>query len=168
MHDQVHELTPGHLFLIPKLTIHSYECDHYMDHYYVCFFDNLDNSCGIPCPSRLLKQVNAQPYDLELIQRLQTLLPDRALLQVDPRQYDNDKHFFVRTAEECTNALHMKNQLETDGILMQFFSRFITPESLCRNTPDNAHERLDHITHYISTHLSENITIPELADQIFL
>ena len=33
-----YELLPGQLFLIPKFAFHSYECDDFMEHYYICFF----------------------------------------------------------------------------------------------------------------------------------
>ena len=47
INNTVYELTPGTLFLIPKFTFHSYQCDDFMDHYYICFFDDLAGNIGI-------------------------------------------------------------------------------------------------------------------------
>ena len=41
MNKKKYELSPGELFIIPKFTFHTYECDNFMNHYYICFFDQL-------------------------------------------------------------------------------------------------------------------------------
>lgn len=42
MNKKKYELSPGELFIIPKFTFHTYECDNFMNHYYICFFRPAD------------------------------------------------------------------------------------------------------------------------------
>ena len=52
-----YELLPGQLFLIPKFAFHSYECDDFMEHYYICFFDETKGGKGISNPMKMDLQI---------------------------------------------------------------------------------------------------------------
>ncbi|MCI7688086.1 MAG: AraC family ligand binding domain-containing protein, partial [Prevotella sp.] len=40
-------LTPGHLYLIPAFTTHSYVCDGFFAHYYIHIYENNPDGQGI-------------------------------------------------------------------------------------------------------------------------
>lgn len=62
-----YELLPGQLFLIPKFAFHSYECNDFMEHYYICFFDETTGGKGISNPMKMNLQVEATAMDYSLM-----------------------------------------------------------------------------------------------------
>lgn len=58
-----------------------------MNHYYICFFDDLVHN-GVPCPDKMVLQVQAEVYDLMLIKRFLQLNPCMELVYVDPNVYN--------------------------------------------------------------------------------
>ncbi len=160
MHNRAYELKAGDLFLIPKFTFHSYACGSSMDHYYICFLDDSAEGLGIPAPEKLRAQARASSYDLGLVKRFLELNPGRALERMDPKQYGYDAH---RLNCGPDGLLAADARLESEGILMQLLSRFLTEESLAAQGHGNSYERLVRVTHYINSHLEEKLSVPGLA-----
>ncbi len=157
-----YDLEADTLFLIPKHASHCYECDDFNTQYYICFFDNSTGSRGIPEPSRMRLRVKATAGDRELIKRFLALNPHRALPNVDPRHYDNKKSLYVHMGYEADRI--SASEIESEGILMQLFSRFITPESMIV-TPDAA-DRVNVAMQHIQANLHRRITIEELSETV--
>lgn len=88
------------MFLIPKFAFHSYECDDFMDHYYICFFDDLNGVPGVLNPLQLNLQPEAAPMDFSLIKRYLELNPYKSLQVVDPQSYDNTKSLYENRTEK--------------------------------------------------------------------
>lgn len=163
MNRNVYELSAGQLFLIPKFTFHSYECDDFMDHYYICFFDDQGGKPGVPEPLRMDVQLPAGPPDAWLMRRYLELNPNRSLPVVDPQQYDNQKSLY-----ENKPANTLPAHLESQGILLQLFSRFITEGSM--EGPDDRAARtgLNRVVHHIHKHLDGHISIIGLSELMCL
>ena len=161
-----YELTPGTLFLIPKFTFHSYECDDFMDHYYICFFDDLTGNAGIPNPMQMNLKVTAHSMDFDLVKRYLELNPYKHLMVSDPQRYDNDRMIYESHEEKisfCTSRL-----MESNGILLQLFSRFVTEESVRKVTANTLYGKLDLAVQYVNKNLDKHISIIELADLMFI
>lgn len=126
--NKCYELVPDSLFLIPKFTYHSYACDDFMEHYYICFFDDLTGSAGILNPKRMNLQVEARTTDLDLMKRYLDLNPHHSLVVSDPKRYDNSRKIYQPHEENVSSS--MAGQMESNGILWQLFSRFVTEESV--------------------------------------
>ena len=156
-----HELRQGQLFLIPKFTYHSYECRKAMNHYYICFFDDLTQN-GVPRPDKMALQVDAEPYDFDLMRRFLQLNPHMELVNVDPKTYN---HAVYDGAHVLS---HTRKELESCGILMQLFSRFITDECLGNYVGTAANGKFDDVIGYVYSHLDRHITLSELADKACL
>lgn len=156
-----YDLRPGQLFLIPKYACHSYECTGGMNHYYICFFDDLVHN-GVPCPDKMVLQVQAEVYDLMLIKRFLQLNPCMELVYVDPNVYNRAVY------DGTVIRSHARNEMETSGILMQLFSRFVTDECLGRYVGTAANGRFDDIVNYIHGHIDRHIALTELADKACL
>lgn len=156
MHSRCYELTPGKLFLIPKFTIHSYRCDEFMDHNYVCFFDEGDNGELICDRDRLQCLVDAGEYDHALMDRLIRLNPHKSLTYVDPAVYDNGNHNYFSNAVQERAVL-----TESTGILMQLLSRFMVGSGYSK--PTHTSEKIEVISRYISKHMAEPISIDDMA-----
>lgn len=162
INDTPYELTPGTLFLIPKFTFHSYECDDFMDHYYICLFDDLLGNSGIPNPLQMNLQVNMNEIDPLLIKRYIELNPYKNLTESDPKHYDNNKSIYELI--ENKSYYNTAKVTESNGILLQLFSRFITENSIKKLIPNNLNERLDLAIQHINKNIETRISIPELAD----
>lgn len=161
-----YDLTPGTLFLIPKFTFHSYECNTYMDHYYICFFDDLVGGTGIPYPTKLDLKVTPQPCDEFLVRRYIELNPNKDLQVTDPKRYDNDSHIYqVDTQSSLTEIIHL---VESNGILLQLFSRFLTPESLRRKTFTSSYKKLEDVIQYVDKNLDQRILVTDMAELMFV
>lgn len=159
--DVWHELRPSQLFLIPKYACHSYECNGEMNHYYVCFFDDLVRN-GVPRPDKMVLQVQAEPYDLALIRRFLHLNPGMELVNVDPKAYNRAVY------DGAAILSHARKEMESCGILMQLFSRFVTDECLGHYVGTAANGKFDDIVNYIHNHLERHIPLSELADRACL
>lgn len=159
MNRGVYELSAGQLFLIPKFAFHSYACDDFMDHYYICFFDDQRDAPGVSRPLQLQVQLPAGPLDLLLVQRYLALNPGRSLPVVDPQHYDNRKALYEPRPEKP-----LPGRLESQGILLQLFSRFLTDSALIDRDTGRAYAGLHRVVQYIHTHSDKRISIGELSE----
>lgn len=155
------ELSAGDLFLIPKFTFHSYTCEQRMTHYYICFTDEIVGGRSLFQSSALQLKQRATDLDYLLMQRFYQLNPDRKLPSVDPKVYDNQKNLF-KCKEDFPETNPVK-ELESNGILLQLFSRFITAESLSGVERTHSCEKMDTVIQYIHQHLGERIFVTDLA-----
>lgn len=160
-----YELTPGTLFLIPKFTLHSYECSNFMEHYYICFFDDSMYSSGIPFPSLLKLKATASAIDVALFKRYLALNPHKQLTVSNPLHYDNDRHIYTSSKDIHP---HPAIQMESSGILLQLFSHFISEECTGKTTSHHLHKQFETVVQYINQHISTRIYIPILADIVCL
>ena len=139
LQDQVQSLTPGHLYLIPPFTLHSYECDDFYTLYYIHIYEN--------------------PLDSQLVEQLADINPGRNLKEYDPSNYDNSSTLMQNI------LLHTKNptytMMETQGILLQLLSRFMKEATHKYEITDN---RIRKTIRYIRKNIDKNITIDELTE----
>lgn len=156
-----YELLPGQLFLIPKFAFHSYECDDFMEHCYICFFDEAKGGRGISNPLKMNLQLTATSIDLALMERFLALNPDKSLPASDPKHYDNDRNIYAQGGEMAASLF--PTAVESSGILLQLFSRFITEECLLVPEVNCSYEKLDVATQYINKHLDQRIFVADLA-----
>lgn len=164
INQKAYELLPGQLFLIPKFAFHSYECDDFMEHYYICFFDETIGGKGISDPMKMKLQVEATAADYSLMERFLALNPCKSLPASDPKHYDNDRNIYAKENE--LSVATFATAVESSGILLQLFSRFITEECLRVPGANSSYEKLDVALQYISKHLDQRISVAMLADQM--
>ena len=159
-----YELTAGSLFLIPKFTSHSYKCDDYMDKHYICFFDDLNGALGLPQPARLRLKVPAQPGDDALVKRYMALNPHRELTLTDHLRSDPRRTVY----EPCGDAdgTDAAARMESAGILLQLFSRFVTAESMKELSGTSLCEQIGLAMRHISLNLDRRIRVTELAELV--
>lgn len=161
MHGQTYRLNQGKLFIIPKFTLHTYHCSEYMDHTYVCFFDDSDSGGLIQQPDNLEFLADAASYDEQLMNRILELNPLKSLTYVDPSVYDNGRQSYDRGM-----MIADRTQTESTGILLQLLSRFMTKEN--KTIERATAERLCRIARYVSLHMAEPISIATLSQLVCL
>ncbi len=162
---QEFHLTAGDLLLIPSFTEHSYRCDQWMDHYYICFFDKMEGAESIYDLYHFNCHQKATPLDYHLINRLLEINPNRQLPDTDPKKYDN------KPVLQSVNNLAIQNAeqiIESNGIMLQLFSRFIGSQKKIFNSDAESYKRLNKVITFINYNLSSKFTIEDLAAQVYL
>lgn len=111
-------------------------------------------------------KVTAHSMDFDLVKRYLELNPYKHLMVSDPQRYDNDRMIYESHEEKisfCTSRL-----MESNGILLQLFSRFVTEESVRKVTANTLYGKLDLAVQYVNKNLDKHISIIELADLMFI
>ena len=159
MPDGVHTIKPGFLYLIPAFVTHSYENDSIFTLYYIHIYDeqNLFDRLSFPF------EVEANESDGILIQRLLAINPGRELKRSDPDTYDNFPTLMQNIARN--DQFPFYTVIETKGILLQLFSRFL--EKACFKQ-EIADKRIVKVVRYIRENIDRNIGIDELASICYL
>lgn len=159
LQDRIQLLTPGHLYLIPPFTLHSYECDDFYTLYYIHIYENPLSNQRILEDYIFPVEVDASRLDSELVEQLATINPGRNLKEYDPSNYDNSSTLMQNI------LLHTKNptysMMETQGILLQLLSRFMKEATHKYEITDN---RIRKTIRYIRQNIDKNITIDELTE----
>lgn len=152
-----YELSGGEMLLIPKYSCHSYECSNNMEHIYICFIDDMPGSKGIPSPQKLNLHVKATDLDRMLADMYLNMNHGRDLPVFDPQLYNDNS----LPKEDISEIPDIKTTIQSQGILMQLFSRFLNDDSAA--LPRAEMIRLDNIFKYIESNLDKKISVTELS-----
>jgi YesN/AraC family two-component response regulator len=162
---QEFHLTAGDLLLIPSFTEHSYRCDRSMDHYYICFFDKIQGAESIYNLYNFNCHQKATPADYQLMKRLLEINPNRQLPDTDPQKYDNKPALQSTYIQSVQNVEQI---VESNGIMLQLFSRFIGQQKKIFESDTESYKRLNKVLTYINNNLSSKFTLEDLAAQVYL
>lgn len=153
------ELRPHFLYMIPPFTLHSYECDGYFSHFYMHVYENQKGKTNVLEEFNFPAEITARALDMQLVNRLLEINPDRELKQYDPKSYDNQPTLLKNIVEESLQPEHII--LETKGILLQLVSRFLkhaTPKSEVQD------ERIKKVLTFIRKHIESSFKIEQLSE----
>jgi len=160
-------LKPHHLYLIPAFSYSQYHCDHYLEQYYIHFFDVMEGGLGVFDRLPLSYEVPAKPTDRGLMDRLLELYPDRPVHNPDPISYDNRSELYRFDHPEQVEA--GQKLLEGQGLLLQLFSRFLERKPPHHPTKKQAgYHRLSSVVSHMQQHLAEPMTVASLAEKAHL
>jgi AraC-like DNA-binding protein len=155
------------MHLIPSFTLSSYYCEKHIEICYVHFTDQLQGGLSIYEVLPFHYQLDGVGmYAPQLMKHLLELNPNRGLIETDPAKYD--EHDLMPQLDNSDINAKASGLIETDGILLQLFSRFI------KDPDDTEHRRLltQHrfrdVIHYIDEHLDQQISLSELAGIVCL
>ncbi len=156
LNQEIH-LLPGRLYFVPAFTEHSCHCDDYFALTYIHIYEanalwNITEHWIIPY------EVMACDLDKLLFDRLLEINPQRGLPIFDPKAYDNPIYLTKNIALHETEQLSVK--VETRGILLQLFSRFLTKAQNLISTIDF---RVLRVSEHICNHITKSFTLAELA-----
>lgn len=165
-HQQVFQLRPGHLYLIPSYTYSRYVCENYHHQYYISMLEAMGEGISVFDIFSFRYEVPALPEDQLLFDRLLSLNPDRAIKNNDPKIYDNLPT--LRWFKSRNQALSYSAYLETKGILQILFSRFILTKRSPVNEVSGPTHYISDTLRYIRLHLQEPLSIAELAQRVHL
>jgi AraC-like DNA-binding protein len=154
MPDGTYLIHPGKLYLIPSFVTHSYENDCFFTLYYIHVYDDLNIFDRWMFPF----EVDACDLDAGLVKRLIEINPGRELKHSDPVSYDNMPTLMKNIAGSDHFTFH--SIVETRGILLQLFSRFLRKASPREDIKD---KRILKIMRFIRENINRNILLGELS-----
>ena len=158
--DKTIQLRPGHLYILPAYTTHSYECDGVFVHYYLHVYEGFKSEVNLMERYDFPSEVSATAEDELIFRRMCEQYPYAKLPDSDPQAYDNTVQFTDYVHRYRDMSLWQKMELR--GLILVLFSRFMREAAPHVWTTD---ERLKRVIDYIHSHITEDIDIDELANE---
>lgn len=166
MNKKKYELNEGDMFIIPKFTFHTYECTDYMSHYYICFIDQLIGGKNIFEYADIIYKTKATELEKCLMKRFLELNPGCHIINPDPKTYDNKPELFTINREN--GNMEFKKDMESNGILLQLFSKFINGNSQLLSKQNDSYKRMVKVFNYINNNLNKNIHVSDLSEIMYM
>lgn len=156
------KLEPGHLYIIPSFTLCHLRCDHYLSQYFIHFFEESAEGISLFENNRKIIKVAACETDIANIKRLLEINPGRGINRSDnPKVYE--KNVYYRGYQELNNLVSDSTYLETQGIILQLVSRFLSSHRFRPKNPDPIPSKIMESISYIQLNLKKNLTVGALA-----
>ena len=156
--NQLMQLKKGYMYLIPSYVHCSYSCDENLSQNYLHFTNELQEGLKIFDILHVTHEIKAKPIDYLLFDRLLEINDDAELVQSDP-QYYQKKDWISHRDNNGSPA----SMLETNGIVKQLLSRFITEGDAAVGNVLRM-SRMRQVFNYIGTHLNDEIRMEKLAE----
>jgi AraC-like DNA-binding protein len=155
-------LKVGWMYLIPEFSTKSNSSPTYLEHYYLHLIQGTRGERSLVDIFNFNFEVEAGKDDYRLFERLLEINPNRQLRESNPNKYKHtDLHLPIGNS---TDAKGIINGIESEGIVLQLFSRFISDLHTVDDAEYRERAKLSKVVHYIEQNLSKNITLSELAD----
>lgn len=158
--DKTVQLRPGHLYIIPAYTMHSYECNDLFVHYYLHVYEGFKSEMNLMERYDFPTEVTATIEDEQIFERMCEQHPYAKLPDSNPEAYDNTVQFTDYVHRYRDMCLWQKMELR--GAILILFSRFMREATPHVWTKD---ERLKHVLEYIHSHIAKDIDVDELASE---
>lgn len=155
-------LKPGYLYLIPSFTYSRYHCDTYLEQYFVHILDVMEGGLSIFDLATFCYECPANELDRSLMARLLALNSARKLTRQDPKAYDNRPELLSFNQSRLDKE-GLQSSIESQGILLQLFARFLDSESAGQVQKTKTLSQLGQVLQYIHTHLDQKLTVEQLA-----
>lgn len=157
-----YELKPGRLYLIPSFTLCTYSSASFLDHFYIHFIPQVTSGTDLFKQLEFKYELLASETEIGLIKRILELNPTRKLVDLDPKKYY--KKELIPHNPTIVSRQQIARSMETQGILLQLFSRFICIGNQTGAVPGlHPNAKISHAVDYIQRNLAKPINIAELA-----
>jgi AraC-like DNA-binding protein len=160
-HENV-KLEPGYLYIIPSFTLCHLRCDSYLSQYFIHFFEESAEGISLFEINRKVIKVPACETDIANFKRLLQINPGRGINRSDnPKVYE--KNVYYRGYQELNNIVSDSTFLETQGIILQLVSRFLSSHRFKPQHPDPIPSKILESISYIRLNLKKDLTVGALA-----
>ncbi|MFD2162385.1 helix-turn-helix domain-containing protein [Paradesertivirga mongoliensis] len=157
-------LEPGYLYLIPSFTLCSLNCQFYLSQYFIQFFEESVAGISLFANNRTVMKVQAMSQDVESLKRILEINPGRGINRSnDPKVYE--KNIYYREYQELNNLQSMSAYMETQGIILQLISRFLTDQTFKPSNITSIPSKVLEAVSYIHLNLKENLSVMHLAER---
>lgn len=158
------KLEPGYMYLIPSFTLCNLHCLSSLGQYFIQFFEESSDGISLFYNNRSLMKLKASLTDVENFKRILAINPRRGINRSNnPKVYE--KNIYYKEYQELNSMQNMSAFMETQGIIFQLTSRFLTPETFKQNTLSTIPSKILDAISYIQVHLSQNLTVKFLSER---
>ena len=158
------KLEAGYIYLIPSFTLCNLHCSSFLSQYFVQFFEDSSDGISLFYNNRTLMKLKASSLDVENFKRLLTINPGRGINRsYNPRVYE--KNAYYKEYQELNNMQSMSSFMESQGIILQLTSRFLTSETFKQNKLCSISSKILDAISYIQLNLQQNLTVAFLAER---
>lgn len=159
------KLEPGYLYIIPSFTLCNLCCSNYLSQYFVQFFEESSHGMSMFANNRAVLKLKACELDVQLFKRLLVINPGRGINRSDnPKVYE--KALYYNEYQQLNNNQSLAVYTETQGILMQLVSKFLTPEVSAGHTTHTIPAKIIESLNYILANLQEDLSVCRLASMV--
>ena len=156
------KLEQGYLYIIPSFTLCHLSCDSYLSQYFLHFFEESADGISLFEYNRRVMKVRSLETDNATFDRLLRLNPGRGINRSDnPKVYE--KNIYYRDYQELNNTVNESVFIETQGIILQFISRFLSSNTFRVIQREPVPLKILESIRYIQLNLSQNLTVSFLA-----
>lgn len=159
-------LTQNKLLLIPNYTNCNYYCNNSLEMIYIMFINQLNYEKRIYNFNDHVFEVEGKEMDKLMFKRLLELNPNMGLIDYDPKKYDNLN--YLDKCKQYEKEKSLQDMLESQGILLQLFSRFTPPKSELINIDDSSGLKIFQIIQFIDQNLEKTLSVKLLAKEACL
>lgn len=157
-------LEKGYLYLIPAFTVCSYFCSRHLSQYYLHFIEDSADGSSVFSLNRKIFKVHATKADTENFKRIGRINPGRGLyITTNPKLYE--KQPVLQGFRELNDLMPPAINMETQGIILQLLSRFLSPDNFEAGNQKDFHSKIAAATNFIQANLQLPITVTQLAKQ---
>ena len=158
--NQVVELRPGYLYIVPAYTLHSYECHGPFSHYYLHVYEGFKREMSMMEYYDFPTEVKTEGDDIErLLRRMCSQQPNAQLPESDPQSYDNTTQ--MTDYVERYRDMELWEKMELRGAMLMIVARFMREARPRVWTHD---ERMKKVLAHIHSHISDTVDVEELAN----
>jgi AraC-like DNA-binding protein len=158
-------LEKGYLYLIPSFTICNLNCDNYLSQYFIQFFEESPDGISLFANNRSVIKLEATETDIILIKRLLHSNPGRGINRSNnPKIYE--KEVYYKEYQSLNNELKSHLKFENQGILLLLISKFLDSITFQSNNSQIIPFKILDTMSYVQLHLSENLTVTQLAKRV--
>ncbi len=159
---EIIKLEPGYLYIIPSFTLCHLKCPDYLSQYFVQFFEESAEGISLFANNRASMKVKALDLDIENFKRLLLINPHRGINRSNnPKVYE--KNIYYKEYQELNNLQSMSVYMETQGIILQLVSRFLTLDTFKQSNIPSIPSKILEAISYIQLNLRNNLTVTDLA-----
>lgn len=157
-------LEAGYLYIIPSFTLCNLSCNNYLSQYFIQFFEDSPDGISLFTKNRKFAKIKANNLDIENFKRILDLNPGRGINRSDnPKIYEKNNYY--REYQELNKLQNISHYMETQGILLQLISRFLTPETYKHKNISAIPSKILDAISYIQVNLNKHITVALLAER---
>jgi AraC-like DNA-binding protein len=158
-------LEKGYFYIIPSFTLCHLSCKDYLSQYFLHFFEESAEGISLFEYNRKVIKVEACETDIVNFRRLQQINPGRGINRSDnPKDYE--KPAYYKSYQELNKTVSDAVYLETQGIILQFISRFLSSRRFkSKSVDDPIPSKILEAMRYIQLNLKEDLTVNYLADR---
>lgn len=158
------QLEAGYMYIIPSYTLCNLNCTDYLSQYFIHFFEESPDGISLFSNNRTLMKVQANEIDTANFKTILSINPGRGINRSDnPKVYE--KNVYYKGYQELNNMQSISTYMETQGIIMQLLSRFLSSSRFSQKSDSSIPSKILDAISYIQVNLHQHLTVAHLAER---